>query len=197
MQGYTKDAGQDMALEQLIWPKIPTNTGKISLQWDRLAQIRNIYMQTNTSTHLQCMHHSSLHGVHHTGRNRGVIVSHCTRDMYWRGRSVKLNKILRVHKLWPLRTTHHLNPYLPGRDFHWYCRINHAPINGNPCLQCRIHREYTGLTYKVTAFDTSWITFGWLSTSNKFYNKVRGMLKGVCRESVMPQLQIYGILGYS
>ena len=58
------------------------------------------------------------HGVHHTGRNRGVIVSHCTRDMYWRGRSVKLNKILRVHKLWPLRTTHHLNPYLPGRDFH-------------------------------------------------------------------------------
>ena len=34
------------------------------------------------------------------------------------GRSVKLNKILRVHKLWPIRTTHHTNPYLPGRDFH-------------------------------------------------------------------------------
>jgi len=29
MQGYTKDAGQDMALEQLIWPTIPTNTGKM------------------------------------------------------------------------------------------------------------------------------------------------------------------------
>ena len=36
------------------------------------------------------------------------------------GRSVKLNKILRVHKLWPVRTTHHTNPYLSGRDFHKY-----------------------------------------------------------------------------
>ena len=38
-------------------------------------------------------------------------------------------------------------------------------------------------------------TFGWLSTSHKFYNEVKGILKGAGRESVMPQwiiVQIYG-----
>jgi len=29
IQGYTKDAGQDMALEHLIRPTIPSYTGKI------------------------------------------------------------------------------------------------------------------------------------------------------------------------
>ena len=52
-----------MALQQLIQPKIPSYTGKMQSAWNRLAQIRNIYMHTNTSTHLQHTHHSSLHGL--------------------------------------------------------------------------------------------------------------------------------------
>ena len=33
----------------------------------------------NTSTHLQHTHHSSLHSIHHTGRNRDATVSQCTK----------------------------------------------------------------------------------------------------------------------
>ena len=43
VQRYTKDAGQDIALEQLIQPTIPSYTGKIQSAWNRLAQIKNIY----------------------------------------------------------------------------------------------------------------------------------------------------------
>ena len=32
---------------------------------------------------------------------------------------------------------------------------NRVPINGKPSLQHRIHWKYMGLTYKVTAFDTT------------------------------------------
>ena len=92
-------------------------------------------------------------------------------------------------------TSHHTNPYLPGRDFHRYIvgRISHLSMVIPVSSKGSTGGLYGALTYKVTAFDASWITFGWLSMSHKFYNEVRGTLKGVGRESVMPQwTQIYG-----
>ena len=92
IQGYTKDAGQlqDMALEQLIRPKIPSYIGKMQSAWNSLAQIRNIYMHANTSIHLQHTHHSSFHSLQHTGRNSSATVSHATRLTQYSGR--KSNK---------------------------------------------------------------------------------------------------------
>ena len=148
-------------------------------------------MQTNTSTHLQCTHHSSLHGFHHTGRNRGAIVSHCTRDMYWLW---KISKILRVHKLWPMHIKIPTCLVETSTDIAgWIMCLSMVTL----VFSIEIH----GAHLQGNNLDTSWITFGWLScTSNKFYNEVKGILKGVCRESVVPQWiisMVYGTLGYS
>ena len=55
IQGYTKDAGQDMALEQLIQPTIPSSQVKSSLHgtdWEYLQRLIHIL---SIRTILPCM----------------------------------------------------------------------------------------------------------------------------------------------